>query len=1109
MLKGVIAANLLLSLSFPLNAQNNKEVSIKLKEGNLEQVLSEIQKQTGSHFFYDDAMAKMKLNNIDVSSLPLNKALDLILLKLGVTYKIEDNIVYLQKGNQKSKSTKNIKGVVIDEKGEPLMGVNVFVSGTQNGTVTDLDGNYQLSDVPSNGEISFSYIGYKQEALPVSKSDVLNATLHEDTKLLSDVVVTALGIKREKKVLGYSVQEVKSDDLTATGDASITSALQGKVAGLQINNASTGLGGSSKITIRGNSSLTDNNQPLWIVDGVPFNDNSSSGASLYGGIDRGSTSFDINPDDIESISVLKGPNAAALYGSRAGNGVILVTTKRGSSKKGFGVTYNGSLTWSKVGETLDRQTKYGQGAEGKYDPKSQYSWGSALDGSIQKAWNGEEYAYANQGNPMEDYFQSGFSQTHNVAIGAVKEDANFRTSFGFNDNQGIFKGENLKKYNVDFKGGMKMNKYLSMDAKISLSMADANNRPQYGKGGEVYQLLFIPNNIRLNDLKTFSSETSPHLNWHGPTTTIHNPYYVNHRYDNEDQRWRSFGYYNMKLELFDLLNFSAKYAFDYHRTKLVEKDRSDGIGDSYVTKDRLKKGEENFFEQNIELMVSGSKVFSDKYRFGYLAGSNFMYQNFEGLYAQVSNLLYKEYWTLQNVGSNGDRYPFEDFKEKRINSVFATAQFSYDDFVTLDVSARNDWSSTLPSNNRSYFYPAVNVSYLPTDMLNKMDISVPQWITFSKVRLSWAQVGKDTDPYQLLNYRSFGYQNGNTVVIQPTIRANADLKPEIATSYEAGLDMKFLNNRLGFDFTYYNNTTKNQVMDIDIAASSGFSKERINAGKIQNKGFEFMLYTTPVQTKDFDFNLDINLARNRSKILELHPTSKVYSLSNTSEEFIVKLIAREGRPMGEIVPQYVYKRNENGDIIIGENGLPYKEQNKTYETIGSIEPKLLMSVAPSFRYKNFSLSALIDMKFGGKIISMTEAVASQFGVAKRTEERGDIIVKGVKADGTPNTTPVSAQTYYSLISGEKAVAEEFMYDASFVKLKEIALTYNFSQRVLRNTPFNSLRLSLVGRNLCYLMKHTPGTSPEGGFDTSMFSQAIDFTAVPYTRTIGFSLNVGF
>ncbi|MGL4293383.1 MAG: carboxypeptidase-like regulatory domain-containing protein, partial [Bacteroidales bacterium] len=306
MLKGVIAANLLLSLSFPLNAQNNKEVSIKLKEGNLEQVLSEIQKQTGSHFFYDDAMAKMKLNNIDVSSLPLSKALDQILIKLGVTYKIEDNIVYLQKGNQKSKSTKNIKGVVIDEKGEPLMGVNVFVSGTQNGTVTDLDGNYQLSDVPSNGEISFSYIGYKQEALPVSKSDVLNATLREDTKLLNDVVVTALGIKREKKVLGYSVQEVKSDDLTATGDASITSALQGKVAGLQINNASTGLGGSSKITIRGNSSLTDNNQPLWIVDGVPFNDNSSSGASLYGGIDRGSTSFDINPDDIESISVLKG-----------------------------------------------------------------------------------------------------------------------------------------------------------------------------------------------------------------------------------------------------------------------------------------------------------------------------------------------------------------------------------------------------------------------------------------------------------------------------------------------------------------------------------------------------------------------------------------------------------------------------------------------------------------------------------------------------------------------------------------------------------------------------------------------------------------------------------
>jgi len=1103
LLKVFLAAYLMFGIVLPAHAEQ-KELTINLKSGELEQLITEIKRQSGVNFFYDDSMANIKLPAIHVDHASIEKVLSEALKGTSITFKMEDNIVYLKRKAKADAGSNAINGSVKDARGEALIGVNVIVKGTKTGTVTDVNGNFSLSGVGSNQELLISYMGYNSQTIGTGKNTQFVIVLDENTQLLNEVIVTALGIKREKKALGYSVQEIKAADLNTTGDASITGALQGKVAGLQINTASTGLGGSTKITIRGNSSLKDNNQPLWVVDGVPFSDNSSSTASLYGGVDRGNTSFDINPEDVESITVLKGPNAAALYGSRAGNGVIMVTTKRGSSKSGIGVSYNGNLTWSEVAETMDIQNKYGQGNLGVYDNKSQYSWGDTLDGSNRMSWNGTEYPYQQYGNKLKDYFNTGLTQTHNVSVDGMKDGADYRASFGFNDNKGIFQGETLKKYNLDLKSGMKFNKIVSMDTKISLSNTRAENRPVFGKGGEVYQLLFIPNNIRLQDIESYKSEQSPHTNWVGPTPTIMNPYYISNRFENEDERWRGFGYYNLKLNFSELFNFSAKYAFDYHRTKVVSKDRSDGIGSTYITKDRLSKGEENFYEQNIEFLLTGSKKIGEKHRFGYTTGTNFMYNKFESLNASISNLLYKEIWCLMNVGKDGDRNPTESMSEKKIHSVFAALQYTYNDYLTLDVTARNDWSSTLKD---PYFYPSSNLSFLPGDMCKQMDVFVPNWISFSKIRLSVAGVGKDTEFSKRYNYREFGYQNGQTIVILPTVKANPNLKPEISYSYEAGLEMKFLNNRLGFDFTYYHSETGNQVMDIEVAASSAYSKQTINSGTILNKGFELMLYTTPIMTKNFDFHFDLNVSRNESKIVALHPTSKSQVLGNSNEEFIISLKAIEGHKMGEIFPKYIYDRDPSGNIYV-KDGIPLKKTNSS-QTIGTIEPKLLMSVTPSIRYKSFSVSALINMKFGGNIVSMTEAVASQFGTAKRTENRGDFIVKGVNIDGTPNTTPVSVQAYYSQVGGETAVAEEFLYDASFIKLKEISFAYNFSHQVLKKTPFNSLRLSLVGRNLCYLMKHTPGTSPEGGFDTSMFSQSIDFTAVPYTRTLGFSLNVGF
>ena len=507
------------------------QFNLSLSNPSLGSVIKEIQAQSDYQFFYDDKLASVQLESLNVTDSSLQEVLSKALSGKNISYKIDDRVVYLSMDNStvkkspaQSAAKKTITGRIVDATGEPLIGVTIMEKGTTNGSITDYDGNYSLS-VPGNAVLQFSYIGYKSVEMKVEGKEVIDLTMHEDTEVLDEVVVTALGIKREKKMLGYAVQELKSDELNKTGDPSVTSALQGKVAGLSMNTSSTGLGGSTKITIRGNSSLSDNNQPLWIVDGVPFSDNSTSDASFYGGVDRGGASLDINPDDIESISVLKGPNAAALYGSRAGNGVILVTTKKGSKKDGFGIRYTGNFTWSSVAETLEQQERYGQGQIGanggaSYTKETSGSWGPVLDGSPFEAWNGETYAYSKYGNKLKDYFDTGFSQNHNVSISNGTETSHFRASFGASDNKGVFPNEKLSRINIDLNAGTELNKWMSIDGKISLSRTKAEDRPEYGTYGAINQLMGIPHNVRLDDLKQYSTEDAVHVNWYGPSAEI-------------------------------------------------------------------------------------------------------------------------------------------------------------------------------------------------------------------------------------------------------------------------------------------------------------------------------------------------------------------------------------------------------------------------------------------------------------------------------------------------------------------------------------------------------------------------------------------------------------
>lgn len=1131
--------------------ESKAQVTLKTPNTTLEVVIKKIQKQMNLRFFYDDSLAKVMVNNIDVKDEKVQNVLNQLLKGKGISFKVEDNVVYLRKENApvaKEKATdskRKITGKVLDEAQQPMIGVTVAVKGSTTRAVTDIDGNYQLQTSETAPVLQFSYLGYKTKEVKASGKDAITTTMDVDSKALDEVVVTALGIKRDKKMLGYSVQDIKSDALNTTGDPSVVGALSGKVAGLQMNTASTGLGGSTKITIRGNSSLTDNNQPLWIVDGVPFSDNNTSNASAYGGYDRGGTSLDINPDDIESISVLKGPNAAALYGSRAGNGVILVTTKKGANKAGFGVSYNGNFTWSSVSQAIKMQNRFGQGSNGAVNYKrnasgdieglnGELSFGPELDGHEEYNWYGTKSPYQYTGDKLRDYFKTGFSQFHTVALGNNSEKGHYRLSIGYNDNKGLFKNETLDKLSIDLNAGTVVNKYLSLDGKISLSHMKACNRPLLGLNGEVAQLLLIPGNVSLRSLEeNQSSETQIHRNWFGPNQHYSNPYYVRHRYKNSDERWRAFGYYGANINLLDNLKLNAKYSFDYYRTRLQTSDLSladqaittgTSTWQEKITTDGMQRGEENHFEHNIQMLLLGNNQLTPKLRVDYSLGGNVMYQKYELFQGGVQNMLNKDVWVYNTGGklvSGGD-----NGFNRAMYSVFASAQLAYSEYLSLDLTARNDWSSTLPKGQNSFFYPSASISFMFSDFMKSIDKPLPSWVTFAKIRTSLAQVGKDPSPYNLYNTRKFEFESGIRKPVVNTIKMNDMLKPEIKTSYELGLDMKFLNNRLGFDFTYYYSVTRNQSMLVDAAAP--WSQQWVNAGKILNRGVEMMVYTTPIQTKDLTFNLNMNFAHNRSIVKELAPgVQRIYF--NGDNNMPVRVGAVVGGKLGDIYANNLMKRNDAGQVIVNAQGLPQPatgngnlEQYLLSNPIGNIQPDLLMSVTPSLTFKGISLTAMFDMRFGGSIMSVSEGMATSVGTSERTLNRGEykeisgvkdyyMVVPGVKEDGSINDIPVSAQAYYSTIGiykSQKGYAEEFIHSASYIKLKELSLGYSFPQRMLKKTPFTALKLSFVARNLCFLMKHTPG-NPDGGYDTTMFSQALDFAAVPYTRTFGFSINVGF
>lgn len=994
-----------------------------------------------------------------------------------------------------------VSGVVADSKSqETLPGVNVTVKGTSKGVTTDATGKFSIS-VAKGSILTFSYLGYTSQDVLASAN--MMVALDPSATQLNEVVVTALGIKRERKALGFAMQEVKSDELVKTSESNVVSAIQGKVAGVDISQSGSGTGGSAKITIRGNRSLSGSNEPLWIVDGVPFNDNQSTAGGEWGGVDRAGAAYDINPQNIESISVLKGPNAAALYGARAANGAIVITTKKGTKgQNGLGVDYNGGVTFSKAAYFLDQQTKYGQGSGGNYDNTSGLSWGSEMKGQSLVAWNGKTIPYTAQTNRINDFFRTGVAQTHNVAFSGGNDKGSFRASIGDDNDEGIFTTQKVQKGNYDLKADYQINKFLTIDTKISYSSTNGINRPQMGNYSVMSYLNSMPMNIRTEDLQpgyTIDPATGNHIeqNFKGPNANYRNPYFLQAQSTNEDWRYRTFGYIAGTIKFSDHLSLRLKHGIDFYRERIEEYTKyNDNV---YSSNSPSMAITENFFkEQNSEFLLTYTQKLSD-FSTSFSVGGNKMNTYTESLYGSSGQLGMEGAYFL-NLGTNKNTY--NGYSEKEIQSLYAFSQIGYKDYLYLDITARNDWSSTLPANNRSYFYPSVSLSGIVSEMTK-----LPEWVSFFKLRGSWAMVGKDTDPYQL--YSTFDTSSGQFKYIQagkPTILKNSNLKPENTNSWELGSDIRFFQNRLGLDITYYNTNTINQVLPVDVDQSTGYSQKYINAGKISNKGLELMINTVPIKTKDLTVNLDFNFASNKTKIVSLDPEVKEYTFGEISSG--PKVVGDEGGELGDILDRK-YERNAAGKIIVDADGLPKLTELKS--VIGNLQPDWTGSVKLGADYKGLFFSTLFSIRQGGTIVSLSEQYAAAAGTALRTQDRSPLVVpNSVNIDGTPNTKQVSAQDYWQRVSG---TGEEFAYNASFVKLKELAIGYSLPAKLLQKVPyqcFRSVRISFVGRNLFYLSKHTPGTVPDGSnLNRTIFAQAFDFAPVPNVRTYGFSLNVGF
>ncbi|MFA6088195.1 SusC/RagA family TonB-linked outer membrane protein [Mucilaginibacter sp.] len=1091
------------------------KVDINVHQVQLKKALDVLQQKGKIRLLYsEEDLSLEKGVSLSVKNTPALDALQMLLKDTKLKYQVfEDGLVAIVALKTEAIVDLTIKGQVKDATGEVLTGVVIKVKGTNVATTTDALGNYTLR-VPNKGTLVVSYIGYLTQEVEINDLTTINITLKTDVKSISEVVVTALGIKKEKKALGYSVSELKGAEFTEARSVNIANSLSGKVAGLNLTAPATGANGSTRITIRGNGSISGNNQPLIVVDGVPINnDNALLGSTVsisngsYAGSDRGDGISSINPDEIESVSVLKGATAAALYGSRASNGAILFTTKSAKAGKAFGVEFNENAV---VEDILykgfkDYQYEYGSGTGGVKPTTigqaktGRFSWGGKLDGSDAMFYDGIMRPYVAQKDNLSKFYNMGSSFSSSFALSGATENIKYRFSYTRLDYKGVLPTNTLKRDNFALNLNGNVGKKLTFVLNTKYSDEKNHNRPRVNDspGNAAFTLDALPTSLGIDVLRQSKYDANGYeLAWSDNTFTT-NPFYAVEDFKQDDKKRRLIGSFEPKYQFTDWLYLKGRFGIDHfnYDNKGIEP-----YGTAYEIRGAYAVNKRDFTETNMELLLGVNKGFAKDFNINALVAGNLMKQvtnaqDFGG--TNAFNIPF--FYDISNIDPTA-RTLSEAYIEKRINSVYGSAEISYKSFLYLNGTARNDWFSSLARGKNSLLYPSVGLSFVATDAFR-----MPDFIDYLKVRTSWAQSGGDTDPYNLsLYYQLNGAHLGSpTAIISSTQVPNSNLQPLTSTTYEAGIETRLFKNRLSVDLTFYNRKTTNDIVGATISSASGFNTALFNVGAISNKGIELLLGFSPVKKSNFSWDASINMGYNKSEVLSLYGdlTTLRVDQGRYGSAFIQQTI---GLPYSQIVG-FDYKRDASGNIVYDNAGLPLQGDLKNF---GSGVSPYQVGITNTFRYKRINLSFLVDGKFGGYIYSGSNAFAYRFGLAKETLEGrdGGIVGKGVNQAGQPNTVAADAQAYWGNLYSKIATVNVFSSD--FIKLRQVVLNYTFPNTMLRGTPIKDLSLGLVGRNLFTLMKRIPNIDPESTYNSSN-AQGLEYAGAPVTRTIGLNLNVKF
>lgn len=1020
-----------------------------------------------------------------------------------------------------------VKGNISDVSG-PLIGVSVMVVGTTNGTITDMDGNFTL-ECNAGDELEISYIGYN--TIRVKAQSNMQITLEESSTELEEVVVTALGIKRDRKALGYGLSEVKGEELTKAKETNVINSLAGKVAGLVVSNTAGGASGSTRVMLRGTTELTGNNQPLYVVDGVPLDNTNFGSAGEQGGYDLGDGISAINPDDIETMTVLKGPAASALYGSRASHGVILITTKKAEQEK-VSVEYNGSFTVdTQLAKWDDVQEIYGMGDNGQYqlDASSgtNQSWGVKADMIDKTYFDGSVHPFLIYPNNTSSFFRTGLTAQNTAVLSVNTGKTGVRFSFTDMRNKDILPNTNMSRDNFNLRVNTSAGP-IDFDFSANYTRENVKNRPALGSSQSNVgkNLMTLASTYNIEWLKNYQNADGTYANWNGNDQYNRNPYWDLYKNENKSVK--------------DVFRFTAKaiYNIDKHLkiqgtlgTDINNMNFDDFIARSTpgVLPGKLTNSIFNNRTLNAEILALYNNNWGSFDLNATLGGNIFKVDNKTTVITatdqQMDGVVSIINYAEQNVQPSTYK--------KQINSLYASASLGYRSTYYLEGTVRGDRSSTLPSSNNTYIYPSVSGSIVFTNFIKNSNIK--NVFSFGKVRASWAKVGSDTDPYQLaLNYATgkYSYPGFTIGVINNYTQPNSDLKPTMTSSYELGAELKFFNGRLGIDLTYYNQTSKDQIISLASSASSGYQSRLINAGKIQNKGIELAINGRVLQIKDFAWDAGFNFSKNSNKVLELVEGMDFFQLADASWAG-VSVGAEVGKDYGSILGTD-FKRNENGDILIDKNtGLPLYDEN--LKTLGNSTWDWTGGFYSTFTYKNFHLYAAFDIKMGADLYSFSMRSAYLTGkatgtlpgreewyrseearkAAGMTEEQWrtagkceGLIVDGVvdNGDGTysKNTYAVNPQNYWKSVA-EKAPAL-FIYDNSYIKCREITFGYTFPSSMLGKF-VKSLSLSFVARNPFIVWKNIPNIDPDSNYNTS--GMGLEYGSLPSRRSYGFNINVKF